>query len=299
MNAVNRATLAGIMAILLWSALAAITAGLAAIPPFQLLGLSFSVAFLVSLAVLARGGWRQIVSAWRQPWGAWLLGVGGLFGYHLFYFVALGNAPPAEASLIAYLWPLLIVLFSAQLPGERLRVRHVAAALVALAGTALLVTRQGNVNWQGGYWLGYAAALACAFTWSGYSVLNRRFSSVPTAAVNGFCAVTALLGFLFHWGFEDWVDPAPRQWLLIIALGLGPVGAAFFLWDAGCKRGHIQLLGVLSYGAPLLSTLLLVALGRTEGDAALFLACGLIVGGALMASFSPAALLSRLSRRVG
>ena len=281
------ATLAGMAAILLWSALAAFTAELAAIPPFQLLGLSFSVAFLASLAVLLRGGWRQVVSSWRQPRGAWILGVGGLFGYHLFYFIALGNAPPAEASLIAYLWPLLIVLFSALLPGERLYLRHVVAALVALSGTALLIARQGDIGLQGGYWLGYGAALACAFTWSGYTVLNRRFAAVPTAAVNGFCAATALLGFLFHWGFESWTDPSPRQWLFILALGLGPVGAAFFLWDAGSKRGHIQLLGVLSYGAPLLSTLLLVVLGRTQADAVLFLACALIVGAAVIASLPP------------
>jgi drug/metabolite transporter (DMT)-like permease len=50
----------------------------------------------------------------------------------------------------------------------------------------------------------------------------------------------------------------------VLALGIGPVGAAFFTWDIGMKRGDIQLLGVASYAAPLLSTLALVAAGITK-----------------------------------
>src|SRR3546814_12691751 len=79
--------------------------------------MTFAVAFLVSLAVLAARGARAF-AAWRQVPAVWALGVGGLFGYHFFYFVALGNAPAVDASLIAYLWPLLIVIFSALLPGR-------------------------------------------------------------------------------------------------------------------------------------------------------------------------------------
>jgi drug/metabolite transporter (DMT)-like permease len=47
-------------------------------------------------------------------------------------------------------------------------------------------------------------------------------------------------------------------------MGIGPVGAAFWLWDHGTKRGDIALLGSLSYLAPLLSTLLLVVSGRAQ-----------------------------------
>lgn len=277
------ATLAGGTAVLLWALLALFTTWASGIPPFQLVSLCFTVAALIGFGVIARkgrAGWQSL----RQPVGAWALGSFGLFGYHFFYFMALGNAPAVEASLIAYLWPLLIVVFSALLPGERLRWFHLAGALLGLAGAGLLVTKGQGLAFDTRYGLGYLAAVACALTWSIYSVANRRFGSVPTDTVAGFCAAAALLGFISHALFETWVMPTATQWGAILLLGLGPVGAAFFVWDYGTKHGHIQALGALAYGAPLLSTLLLIAFGQAEATWSVALACGLIVGGALLAS---------------
>ncbi|MGP1256119.1 MAG: aromatic amino acid exporter YddG [Kiloniellales bacterium] len=277
------ATLAGGTAVLLWALLALFTTWASGIPPFQLVSLCFTVAALIGFGVIARkgrAGWQSL----RQPVGAWALGSFGLFGYHFFYFMALGNAPAVEASLIAYLWPLLIVVFSALLPGERLRWFHLAGALLGLAGAGLLVTKGQSLAFDPSYSLGYLAAVACALTWSIYSVTNRRFGQVPTETVAGFCAAAALLGFVSHGIFETWVMPTAGQWAAILLLGLGPVGAAFFVWDYGTKHGHIQALGAFAYAAPLLSTLLLIAFGQAEATWSVALACGLIVGGALLAS---------------
>ncbi len=277
-------TLAGFMAVLLWALLALFTTGAKGIPPFQLVAMTFALAFVLSMALMvARGGVARL-GVLRQPLPVWLLGVGGLFGYHFFYFLALGNAPPADASLIAYLWPLLIVLFSALLPGERLRWFHVLGALAGFAGAGLLVTDGGELAFDNRYALGYLAAGACALIWSSYSVLNRSFKQVPTDVVGGFCGAVAVLGAACHLAFEDTVTPLPGQWLAIAALGLGPVGAAFFLWDHGTKHGHIQLLGVSSYAAPLLSTIVLVAFGLAPATPVLAIACVLIVLGAAVAS---------------
>lgn len=279
----TRATLIGGLAVLMWALLALFTTGARGIPPFQLVGLSFTVAFLTSAAVLATRG-RAALAKLRQPLPVWALGVGGLFGYHFFYFVALGNAPAVEASLIAFLWPLLIVLLSALLPGERLRWFHVAGGVAGLAGAALLVTDGGRIAFEARYTLGYLAAGACALTWSSYSVANRRFGHVPTEAVGGFCGATALLGFAAHAALETWVQPTGGQWLAVLALGLLPVGAAFFVWDYGTKHGDIQVLGVLSYAAPLLSTIFLILAGEAEATWVVAAGCGLIVGGAVLAS---------------
>lgn len=278
-----RATLIGGIAVLLWALLALFTTGAAGIPPFQLLAMSFAVAFLVSLAVLAARG-RRAFAKWRQAPAVWVLGVGGLFGYHFFYFVALGNAPAVDASLIAYLWPLLIVVFSALLPGERLRWFHLAGAAMGLVGAGLLVTKGGSLAFDSRYALGYLAAAACALTWSSYSVTNRRFGAVPTEVVGGFCGAVALLGLLCHLALETTVTPQGLQWLAVLGLGLGPVGAAFFVWDYGTKHGNIQVLGALSYAAPLLSTLILIAFGQAEATWQVGLACLLIVAGAVLAS---------------
>ncbi len=281
----SAATFVGSTAVLMWGLLALFTTLTGDVPPFLLAALSFGIATMMILVKwLVRG--ENIIAHLRQPIGAWVLGVAGLFGYHFFYFMALRNAPPIEAGLIAYMWPLLIVLFSALLPGERLRWWHVLGAITGFIGAIILVTGGsgfGNFNTQ--YSLGYAMAVTCALTWSSYSVLNRRFSRVPTDTVGGFCAVVAVLATACHLAFETTIMPhTAEQWLAVLGLGLLPVGAAFFTWDYGTKHGNIQALGAFSYAAPLISTLVLIAAGRGEATWAVAISCALIIGGALIAS---------------
>lgn len=278
------ATGVGGIAILLWASLAFLTAASGAVPPFQLAAITFAIGGSLGLAVaLARG--RLGVMA--QPPRVWALGVGGLFGYHALYFGALRLAPPAQAGLIAYLWPLLIVVLSASLPGERLRRRHLVGAGLGFAGVMVLLAGSGGVAIEARYAAGYALALGCAVVWSAYSVLSRRFRAVPTEAVAGFCLVTALLAGLCHALFETTILPTRGSEIAAIAaLGAGPVGLAFYVWDIGVKRGDIRLLGVAAYAAPVLSTLTLVATGYTAPTAALWIACALIVVGAAVASMA-------------
>jgi len=278
-----RATSIGAVAILLWSLLALLTASSGTVPPFQLAAMCFALGGAIGLVVQCTAG--RGLSGWRQPWPVWALGTAGLFGYHFAYFTALRHAPPVEAGLIAYLWPLLIVLFSALLPGERLGWHHLLGGLAGFAGAALIVTGGGGTGWRGEFAFGYAMALVCALVWSGYSVLSRRFGDVSTDIVSGHCLATAVLSLVAHLALESTVVPdSPVEWLAIAGLGLGPVGAAFYVWDHGVKHGDIQVLGALSYLAPLLSTLVLVAAGLATASVTLGVACALIVFGAMLAS---------------
>lgn len=284
MSASARATLIGGVAILLWATLALFTAATGAVPPFLLTALTFGIGGLLGLGVAAfrPGG----LAALRQPPKVWLHGVGGLFGYHACYFAALKLSPPAEAASIAYLWPLLIVLFSAALPGGGLAARHVIGAVCGLAGTVLLISgRSGGLGFDPAFAAGYVAALASSVIWATYSVASRWFRAVQTEAVAGFCLATAALAALCHIVFEPTVWPATAvEWLAVIGLGIGPVGAAFFAWDVGMKWGDVRLLGVGSYACPMISILLLVGFGYAEPTLALWGGCALIVGGALIAA---------------
>ena len=276
-----KATRFGIGALILWSSLALLSTSAGSIPPFQLVGMAFALATMVALA---KWGWRREspVARLKQPIGAWVLGVGGLFGYHFFYFLALRLAPPVEANLLNYLWPLLIVLFSAFLPGQRLRLHHLAGALAGMAGAALLLIKGEGAAFAGRFALGYGAAVTCGVIWAAYSVANRRYKDVPSDAVGGFCAVTALLALCCHYAFEETVVPTTTQWLVILLLGLGPVGTAFFLWDFACKHGDIRALGNLAYGVPLLSNGLLIATGHGALTWQVGAAAVLIIGGAAL-----------------
>jgi drug/metabolite transporter (DMT)-like permease len=277
------ATLIGLTAILMWSLLAVLTVATGKIPAFQLAAMTFAIGALVAfLTWIGRPG---AFGALRQTPLAWIVGVGGLFGYHALYFLALRFAPPAEAGLLNYLWPLLIVLFSSLLPGERLALHHIVGALLGLIGTVLLFAGNSSGGFAPGQVPGLIAAFVAAFVWAAYSVMSRKLKAVPTDAVAGFCAVTALLATLVHGLVEVTVWPeTPAQWLAIIALGVGPVGAAFYAWDIGMKRGDIRVLGAASYATPLLSTAFLIMAGFAQASASIAIAAVLIAGGGLIAA---------------
>ena len=275
------ATLIGLTAILMWSLLAVMTVATGKIPAFQLAAMTFAIGAVT--CALSWIGRADAFKALRQPLVAWIVGVGGLFGYHALYFLALRFAPPAEAGLLNYLWPLLIVLFSALLPGERLGPHHIVGALLGLIGTVLLFA--GNASFAGTQVPGLIAAFVAAFVWSTYSVLSRWLKSVSTDAVAGFCAVTALLAAVVHALVETTVWPETAlQWAAIIALGVGPVGAAFYAWDIGMKRGDIRVLGAASYATPLLSTAFLILAGFAKASVSIAVAAALIAGGGLIAA---------------
>ncbi|MBL1271144.1 MAG: DMT family transporter [Oceanospirillales bacterium] len=283
MATIIAATWIGSISVFLWGTLALLTklSG-GEIPEFQLMAMTFGIAFLLMCVRWFRAG-HSGIRYLRQPLLAWCIGVGGLFGYHFAYFKAMTLAPAVEVSLLAYLWPLFIVLMSSFLPGESLRKQHLLGAVLALMGGWLLIGGNSN-GFALGNFDGYLVAFSCALIWSSYSVLSRLVKNVPTDAVGWFCGVTAVLALLCHLVWETTVWPTGWvQWTGVLGLGLGPVGIAFFTWDYGVKHGNIQLLGTLAYGAPLISVVLLIVAGYGEATSAVIAASVLIVLGSLIA----------------
>ena len=275
------ATFIGFGAILLWSTLALFTAMSGRVPALQLVVMTFTIGGLLILAIAVLRG--QASRIMPTP-ASFALGFYGLFGDSALYYAAVKTAPAAEANLIHYLWPLLIVLFAALLPGGRLKPRHLVGALTGLAATALLVS--GGLGSGDGLALGHVLAILGAFVWASYSVVSRRFSDVPSESIGLTvlgCAVPALV---LHLAFETTLwSLTTTEWVGVLGLGLGSMGLAFAVWDIGMKRGDVALLGVASYAAPVLSTLTLVAVGYAQPSWLLAAACALIVIGALVASW--------------
>jgi len=275
--------LLALAAIILWSTLALAGAGLQSVPRLLLLGVTLLASGLVSLA--RRAGWRV-------PARVLLVGVGGIFGYHFLYFTAFASAPAVEVNLINYLWPLLIVLLSPLvLPGARLRPNHLLGALLGMAGAGLIATG-GRLHLQSQHLPGYAAAAGAALTWALYSLLTRRLPPFPTGSVGAFCLLSGLLAlgvyFLAGGSLQAVTALTPAQWMFLLLVGAGPMGAAFFFWDAALKRGDPRGIGALAYLTPLLSTLNLVLFAGQRLTALSFAAMLLIITGAVVGSISPA-----------
>lgn len=278
------ATLTGFAAILLWSTLALFTAMSGRVPPFQLVGMTFAIGGAFVLAIAALRGTLHLA---RPTPASFLLGLYGPFGDTALYYAAVKTAPPAEANLIHYLWPLLIVLFAALLPGGRLLPRHLVGALIGLAATALLIS--GSLGAGQGVSLGHVLAALGAFVWASYSVVSRRFfAAVPSESLGVTMLGCAIPAFALHLGFEtSLLSLTGFEWAGVFCLGLGSIGLAFVCWDIGMKQGDVAFLGVASYAAPVLSTLVLVLAGYAAASWLLAISCLLIVTGALVASFWP------------
>ena len=274
------AILFSLATILLWGFLAVLSAGVSHLPAFLSAGLALTLGGLVGLVR---------VREWRVPGSTLAVGVGGIFGYHALFFLALRYAPAVEANLLQYLWPLLIVVLTPLFfPARRLGLHHLAGAALGLCG-AFLVISGGRLSLDLSHLPGYLLALGAALVWSSYSLVTKRLPPFPTGAVGGFCLASGLLSLGIH-GLERLAHPSPppaiggHDWLLLALLGLGPMGLAFFTWDAALKRGDPRVIGALAYLTPLLSTLVLVLVGGRRLSPLAAGAMALIVAGAVVGS---------------
>ena len=271
-------------AIALWVCLAALGVALKHIPPFLLTGISLLMGSVLALPFVLKD--RQ---AWNIPASTLALGVGGLFGYHFLLFIALRLAPPVEANLVNYLWPLLMVVLAPLfLAGTRLRALHVVAALLGFSGAAIAILGAGQGAADGGWSWGFVPALASAFIWASYSLMTQCVKPFPTAAIGLFGLVSGLLSLGCHWVLEPQVALDASDWGLLAVMGLGPLGAAFFLWDKALKLGDARQIGILSYLTPLGSTLLLMLLSGRPLTWSVGLAGVMIVGAAALGTRSGA-----------
>jgi len=273
--------LLALLTIVNWSSLAFLTVKVARLPSTFSVGVALTIGGLVGLAR---------VRDWKIPRQTLLIGVCGIFGYHALLFAAFRLAPAVEVNLINYLWPLLIVLLSPLfLRGHRIKAHNAIGAALGLCGV-FLIASGGRVGLELVSLPGYLLAAAAALIWASYSLLTKRVAPFPTGAVGAFCLVSGILSMAVSLaaaavsGNITALVPRSSEWLFLAILGLGPMGSAFYTWDAALKRGDPRIIGALSYLTPLLSTLNLVVFGGKRLTPLSALAMALIIAGAVVGS---------------
>ena len=278
------ATLPAFTTILLWSFLAFLGAQVNHLPSILVTGIALSISGMISSVTY---------KSWRLPLKTLMIGVGGIFGYHFLFFTAFRYAPVVEANLVNYLWPLLIVLLAPVfLSGHALKPHHVLGASMGLLGAGLIVSG-GRFSLDVANLPGYLSAAGAALVWASYSLLTKRVPPFPTTAVGSFCLISGVFSLVVYLTGSLWGQasagaasllPLGSDWLYLFLLGIGPLGAAFFTWDAALKRGDPRIIGSLAYITPLSSTLVLVLVGGRTFTWISALAMSLIVAGAVVGS---------------
>ncbi|WP_092130413.1 DMT family transporter [Polaromonas sp. YR568] len=272
------ANLYALGAIALWTTFASLGVLLKHVPPFLLTGIALLIGSVLALPFVARDR-----TQWKIPAATLALGVYGLFGFHFLLFIALRHAPAVEANLVNYLWPLfMVVLAPLFLRDVHLRTVHVIAALLGFVGAAIAILGAASGAASAGWSWGYLPALGSAFIWASYSLLTKRVPAFPTAAIGLFGLVSGVLSLLCHWALEPAATLLAQDWLLLAVMGLGPLGAAFFLWDRALKLGNARQIGILSYLTPLGSTTLLMLVTGRALSWSIGLAAVMIIGAALL-----------------
>lgn len=284
-------TLVGATAVPLWATwplLAALTT--TAMPLFQYLALIFATGAAMLLAwpdgkgavdrrAADQGAARPAVSGLRgSAWlGALMVAVGLLLSDVLF-ILALRHIPAAEANLILYLWPVIVVLLAAALGLTALRPHHLAGVALGLVGAALVIG--GGV--AGLSWIGAALAAGGGIAWALFVVFRLwQGEAAPDALARGL-ALSAVIALALHLLFEDWVTPSPQTLLGTLLVGIVPLALGNLAWDHGVRKGNRVLLATLAYATPLVSALFLIAAGLAAptlgllGGAALIVAAGVV-----------------------
>ena len=286
----DRYTLYGLIAILLWSTTIAVVRSLA-----EQIGSLTAAVFVYLLGGVLSCVFTGFLRHFKSRIGGlsrrYLWGCGVLFLlYMLAIYLAVGLATDRnqvlEVGLVNYLWPSLTLLFSLLILGKKARTSIIPGTLLALLGIYLVLTQGTLVSWSSLVRnvmtnpLAYSLALIAAVAWGLYSSLARRWGqnggAVPLfmLATGGvllvirlFCSEPTL------WGWRTAAE------LLFMSLA---TAFAYVFWDMAMRRGDVVFVAACSYFIPLFSTLVSCLYLRISPGFSLWVGCGMIILGSLI-----------------
>lgn len=286
------ATLLGYMALAMWAGSGVLASSVIRIPTFEVLSIAFSMSFgLTALMLTMRGQWHKV----KQPLTLWVIGMIGVYGNDALFISAFKYAPAAQADLINYLYPILIILFASLLPNEKLSAKYIVAAILGFSGTYLVITNGDNFSgFHLKYMPGYLLALLDAVVWSVYCLAARYYKNTPTEMVGMYCGCGLVLSLIAHVSFEPTVMPHLIELIVMIVMGLTTQGSAYFLWDFGIKKGNFRFLSIIAYANPVIAVFLLILTGKSTYSTILLVSTLLIALGGLVAGLDTHVFIKKL-----
>jgi len=276
-----QATLIGSSSIFLWALWPSLAVFAAPIPTFQTLAAGMAVGFLCLAALRVVRG-ERLAGMLPPSAGLLIAGVVGILGTNAFNFIAITRISPAQASVIAYLWPMMALLLAGAFGLKRLRLRHAVAVALGFAGAVLVIDPFGETAFD---IIGIGCALLAGLSWAGYTTYRMVDDRGPSDAVGIYSLIAAAVCLAAHTQIEQTQALSVIQLVAILGLGIAPMGLANAVWDYGVARGDARKLAILAYGTPLAATLLLAIFGLAPVTPLLVAGALLIVAGAAIGTW--------------
>jgi drug/metabolite transporter (DMT)-like permease len=280
----RRATIGGMLAVFFWSFAAPTIAVAEGVSPFLFVSIEHTIALLV---FSLRWAWQRhnpLPELRRVPLWFYGAAVIGITGHQLAWVAAMQQAPPLEATLIIYTWPLLIVIFTAISLKQKLRGAHIAGGFLGLLGMAALMMGRGMDLYGFHLMPGHVYAVFCALSWSIFAALAARQKSIRSS----YLTVIFALGVVFNsaiWYFCLGAPMPPTSSLLIVAGTSVFISLGYPLYDFAIKKGNTRIVAIFSFFTPVLATFYLVMLGKASMTIYLLVALLLVVAGIAVAKY--------------
>lgn len=286
MTSKNRATLIGLIAIVLWASIVGLIRGVS-----QGLGATGGAAMIYTVAsglLLATVGFTRLRDMSRRYllWGSVLF-----VSYELCLSLSIGYANTGqqaiEVGMVNYLWPTFTMVAAILFNGQRANWLVVPGLLVSLAGIGWVLGGERGVDLAGMLEnvqdnpLSYGLAFSGAVIWAAYCAVTARIAQGKNGITLFFMLTALVLWGKFlagGGGGMHWSVPTAIQ----LAFAAAAMGFGYAAWNVGILHGNVTILAGASYFIPVLSAALAAALLRVPLPASFWIGAFMVCGGAIL-----------------
>ena len=225
-----------------------------------------------------------------------ILGLVGVFGFNLFFFLGMQSTSAVNGALILALNPLLTSIVAYLILGEKLSFLQMLAFAIGLIGVAIVVLGAGAKLQLA---VGDGFIFGAALSWAFYNVLIRKLMPKDVSGVastTGIMVIGAIaLTVVALASGQAFAMPSVHAGIPLLIMAIGGGVLAYLFWNAGvAKLGATQAAIFLNL-VPITSMVISAFEGVPPNHAQLIggvLVIGAVISSALISTSSPSSITS-------
>ncbi len=200
--------------------------------------------------------------------GILLVGVIGIFGFNIFFFLGLVNSLAINGALIISLTPAATIFFSSIILKTRLQKNQIIGALISLFGVFFLLLKgelteffNFSFSWSDVLFLIAVALFGLQNVW--IKIHNNKLSNKDfTLLTNVVCLLCFALVLPFV-GTSPFKSLSPTFWQAAIGIGFFGTAIAYLLWNKGIQLTSANKAGIFINVVPLSAACISLVLGES------------------------------------